>query len=296
MIRQVAYVMSLNFSGSTILSLALSLLRGSYFVGEPALIFRKSRGAYRHSKFCTVCKAGGVSHECPVWGDAIVESLRADPASYWTTVSKHLPADRDLIIDASKDLRWIKSRPATDIESSIIHISKSPHAWIASLRKKNQVRFPLEFYGLQWAESLQSIHSFSTNHGMKYLYVSYEEFVGDFNGTMADIARFLGREWDSSHVINLADFHYVKGNPGVNKRVATDPAIDLSKDLVLDTSWQQVLSVGDLNRIYSFRRVRDLAEQSNQYPADVLAGKPSGNALSMAYSSALHAAYRLLSA
>jgi hypothetical protein len=36
MIRQVAYVMSLNFSGSTILSLALSLLRGSYFVGEPA--------------------------------------------------------------------------------------------------------------------------------------------------------------------------------------------------------------------------------------------------------------------
>jgi len=293
MIRQVVYVMSLNFSGSTILSFALSLLRGGYFVGEPALIFRRSGSGYKHSKFCTPCKAREASHECPIWGDEVIEALRLNPGSYWSTLAAGLPEDRSLIIDASKDLGWIRNQLPSSIEPCIIHISKSPHAWIASLKRKNQIQFPLEFYALLWADSLEKIRKFSTDHGIKYLYLEYESLVGDFAGTMGKIARHLGREWRSGRVVNLTDFHYVKGNPGVNKRVEGESAIDLSKDLVLDTSWKQVLSDSDMDRIYGIRRIRDLARQYNRYPSDMFTGAPSGSTLSIAYSKLLYRAYQL---
>lgn len=255
MIQKVIYVMSLNFSGSTILSLMLSKLESAYFIGEPALIYRKDNNGFKHKEFCTPCKMKSMHHQCSVWGDEQIEKFRGSRDNFFEILSTRIPHGYDTLIDSSKDLQWISKNINPSVKSSVIHITKPLHSWIASMKGRSKLKYPVEFYTMQWIASNKEIMEFAEEKNLPYMHINYEEFANDYKRIEKQVCDFTGKNINCDYDMWSGLMHFVKGNPDVGESLRPDTG--KSKKISLDEKWRTVLTESELQRMYSIHDARE---------------------------------------
>lgn len=264
----VAFVMSTNYAGSTVLGLAMGRHSRAAFVGEPALLLRRrDDGSFRHRKFCTSCNDEDGAR-CPVWRRSTIDTVRQDPSQAYDLVWKPLGAP-PVLVDASKDLDWMFARAAHVERTRCVHISKPVEAFVASVRVRQKKALPIEVIGLDWVARNREIREECARSSVPYLHVTYEGLALDFEGTMRRVMDFVGLD----HEKEQESFwegqpHYVKGNPGVASnldasRVEKEPGVNREiyrenhRRIFFDDKWRKLLSSSDVERLYGLPAVAD---------------------------------------
>src|SRR5688572_2110394 len=131
--RRVAFVMSCNYSGSTVLGLVLASHSRAAALGEPALILRRDhRVEFKHRRFCAACRDEDGSR-CPVWSRDLIDEVRGNPDALWGRAAERL-GPRDLYVDMSKDVSWVERASASgEVEPWIIHVTKAVESFVGSV-------------------------------------------------------------------------------------------------------------------------------------------------------------------
>ncbi len=269
MIKQIIYVMSSTYSGSTILSAILGSSPNAYFVGEPALIFRRNAsGRWRHQIFCTACKLDPADTECPIWGRPVIHAVRARPELYFDILNRRVPEGSTRLVDSSKNLRWIDSGLCHTVETCVLHITKPVEAFLASLVNREKARFNLGYCAQHWSDENLRIVDYCRARRIKYLHVDYNQFARNPDETLFDVENWSG----SGPISRQAEWtdppHYIKGNPGTATHFTsvehTEELEGMNSELYraghrrifLDEKWRTLINAGQVKALYNLRCVR----------------------------------------
>ena len=265
--HQVVYVMSTNFAGSTLLGLILGSHRDAMFLGEPSMIVRRDAlGCWKHNNFCAIC--GNDWHQrCPVWKPSLIARIRERREPIYDLLVADSPPPR-FFVDSSKNLEWLEAGIRSgNVDASVIHISKAVHRYAASVLTRGNRQRMIELIGLEWARNNEAIRLVAARNGMRYLHVTYCDFVNKFDETLEQLGAFLGfdpepaqREfWTHPH-------HYIKGNSGTlthfdPTQIEREPGLNRDlytrnhRTIFLDEKWKDLMSHRDLHRLMSLPEV-----------------------------------------
>lgn len=263
----VVLVSSLPFSASTLLGLMLGSHPDVAFLGETDLLMRQNPdGSWRHRKFCSLCRDLDGTH-CPVWSGELVDDLRRHRESFHPRLARRLGAR--ILVDSSKDEPWWVSRlTAAGTHPVVLHVTKAPEAYVASLLTRHPLRRPIEFVAVDWAQGNLRIRDTALSHGAEYHHLPYAELAGNPEQVLARLGTALGFEpvegqqrfWEHEH-------HNLRGNPGTASHFDLERAVvepGLNRDLYqenhrrifLDEKWRRVLSRAQVDRIHALPLVR----------------------------------------
>lgn len=270
----VVFVVSEVFSGSTILGSYLGQAPNSLFLGETAQLRRKARGRWkvRTEEACAICVRRG-NGPCPVWSAERIEQIRALPEhEIIGKIPGILNVTPAFAVDASKSYQWVLSQTKGEVTSVVAHISKSPHEFAASIRRRLQAqsgssmrskalaqwRTNLSVISARWYETNLRLLGLEQASRVKRQAVRYEDFVRDPDIVRSQLLGTLGISTRGPPA-PTTDRHYINGNPGVADALAASGNAEIR--LILDERWRTELMSTDMRTIYADRRVRMLAER-----------------------------------
>jgi hypothetical protein len=269
--RRVVFVMSCNYSGSTVLGLVLSSHSRASALGEPALILRRDRqGEFKHQRFCAVC-ADDDGSSCPVWNRELIDEVRKSPDDLWRLATERL-GSRDFYVDMSKEVSWVERAAANpDVDPWIVHISKPVESFVGSILNRHPSQ-RVGFVAADWVAANEQIRDQAVRLSLPYLHIRYEDFALRFDEILGLLGRFIGfapepgqaNFWEISH-------HYVKGNPGVasnfdssriDKQTGANRELyrENHRRIFLDEKWKKIVPPAAVDLIYSQPAVEQLSQ------------------------------------
>lgn len=170
-----------------------------------------------------------------------------------------MSGDATVLVESSKSLAWAEVfLSEVDMPVAVVEITKAPHRFAASLRKRlpgrrlGGVRSHPGVAAARWVETHAQIRGFAASHDLPYTHVTYEGRVARPQEQIATIRDTVGR---GPRDAGPGTEHYLQGNPGV-----ADQAVKtLVPELRLDESWRSVLARRNLAALYGSAALRDLA-------------------------------------
>ncbi len=202
------------YSGSSLLGNALGAHPAMAYVGEvlsqlPADVAADDWG-------CWLCLSEG--RRCPRWTPSVVAALRAGGPS---AVPGRLASltGADVVIDGSKEVRWIWSTAAPSIDYPpsidyrVLMVLRSPFAFVDSACREE--RFAAFAAANVWrdtvADALRTVNTLS----LPVMAVRYEQLAFDPATTLRAVCRFVGVDFDPV-MLHFWDHrgHATGGNPG----------------------------------------------------------------------------------
>lgn len=259
------FVMSTNYAGSTLLGLVAAGHPRVAFLGEPATLLRRDRdGGFRHQRFCSICRDDG--SRCPVWTKERISSVREDPDRVYDLANEGLSAaigERDILVDASKDMAWMDAGTRRVEHVACVHITKPVESFVASVLNRNEGRGRLDFISADWVIRNEEIRRYCVEKSVPYLHVRYTDLASNSEYVVSRLCGFLGLEpvaaqsefWLNTH-------HYIKGNPGTashfsKERAEAEPGINkqLYKEnhrrIFVDEKWKNLLTASQIDMLYA---------------------------------------------
>lgn len=249
----VAFILSLQRSGSTWLNLVLGSHSWAANVGEYRRIF-----TIPGHVVCRLCEADGLSECRLLHGAADVPA----EAAY------HFAAERlgrDVIVDASKRLDWCArflERP--DLDVRLIHLVRHPCGFVASQGRREPGKSPDDLFR-EWASGNRAIAEFAGSSGLAHTMCSYDDLADHPETTFPALCRFLGhayepgalRYWKFAHHGlggNGAASLYLRGRRVRNFDTGDDAYYEelLDEDVRSDRRW-----MGELDRATCARFLDD---------------------------------------
>ncbi len=189
--KQVIFVGSTAYSGSTFLDLTLAHDEAGFSCGEVYALFLPTRPHHVNPKCVAFPKCGCSESGCRVWQ----RILSNGPEHLYQSIFDQF-ADVDFIVDSSKDPFWIaqQTQRLAKAQIAVKHIAiwKSPLEIAASFAKRGEEH--------KWEKSWVSYYrNFETLLGENWRAVRYKDFVKDPSTLqqlckVLDIPHFAGKD------------------------------------------------------------------------------------------------------
>lgn len=221
--QPIIYVVGLNNSGSTWLSLLLGQMTGTTNIGEVwhSLHTSEDESQNRHA-----CTCGAMMSECEFWGPIMKERSRikdtdALHARVLEVFRERFPGR--VMIDSSKrhvtlNKGWLADRNKDDVDIKFVHIVRDYRGWSSKRKKMYEQRGhhrPLIMHCLRWFFRTKARENFIRKTGRPVLTVAYESLVFNFESELKRITEFVGLEmpenWREVNPDSLS-LHMARGN------------------------------------------------------------------------------------
>jgi hypothetical protein len=196
------------FSGTTLLGNALNALPGVSYVGEIARLPAFNAGVAEST--CWLCLSAGTP--CPVWSpEGIAEVQSADAPG--THAALRRLTGSDVIVDGSKEVRWLWQSATHVPGPKILHTVRSPFAVIDTIQRVEG--YTIDVASGIWrdtvADTLRAINSAS----LPSMVIRYEELAMDPVRMLPAVCLFIGADYDPSALRFWEHpVHAIGGNPG----------------------------------------------------------------------------------
>lgn len=238
--KTILHVLSMAFSGSTLLDALMDSQPGVASLGEVAQLWEDKLPGIRRGP-CHLC--GTDARECSFWCDLGAENPYAYAAE---------KTGADVLVDTSKNPARLTLRPAGFAVKSVVLV-KAPHEWTASVRAhdvmKGRPPTPVLDCFIHW-ENLagELLHHVRDTGGFL---IRYADLCWRTEQVLADLCLFAGVQFDPSPHRALTFWqrrsHALGGNSAVidqehNRQVEMDrPRAEwLGGKYLPDTRWRKI--------------------------------------------------------
>lgn len=269
-------IFSCRYSGSTVLSFML----GSHSQALSLTELRHFLAAKHHLRrdfFCKVCQP---PESCPVWTKSLTERLiNLGPTGEIFKVIAN-QSGKSLLIETSKlidDWGALILKGLDPDNVLCVHLSKSPEEYAGSERNRFHWA-PIHQIGdiaNKWWRTNEKILDFVDNIPYKSASIRYRDLIDH----PKEICRFLLAQFGLQYESGMEEFwkhkhHPLHGNPGAFSHLDTASIPDgwhreseLNKELYAahhqslyrDEKWRQTLTREEVDRLYSYGRVKQIA-------------------------------------
>lgn len=195
-------------SGSTLLGIILSGLKGAVYIGEGAKV--RYLGDMSKPLVKRACKICG--DDCAFWNGFRWDTSRG----LYEQVAAHSGAR--IIVDSSKKPDWISARAGElrsgGHEARLIILTRDGRAVVNSRLRKYPGREPAGQIA-EWMEQIEAAHALAGVFPGPVLYLAYEELATDPEQTARRLANFVGAPYDPSMLaFSSREHHPLGGNNG----------------------------------------------------------------------------------
>lgn len=259
--KTIVYILSTNYSGSTMLNLMLGAHSRVLQIGEA----KRLRRINHKQEVCALCKTG---RPCSLFEDITPDNVNA----LYDILFRRNP-DIDVIVDNSKRTDWCQRFKGLHdrYEIKYIHLLRDPRAllrrWYLSFGENPKVvqrwklmrksadmilRAPFcdtsTLYTYKWLCQNRVISSYLRQQASMPLLLTYHDLVTDTENQLNRISEFLGIETQAQQMQYWTTQQHASGKTSELLTVA---------GISLDLRWQESLSVQQNQTVVNNPLVRD---------------------------------------
>lgn len=216
------FIVSLPYSGSTILNIILGESKNIISLGEIG-------NALLANKLPDYCTCESPTQDCPVWGDlyrgAINENLSLrEKYEALIEIVQGLESN-NIICDSYKTiLEFPDVLNSEQIDPYFIFLSKDIRNWVFSAPKKNSYKinrlkipylFKVLYFSLYWTLKNIKFHRQLKKHNFKFIHLGYEELCLNTNQSISNLSQFINQPIElssSDEIKKLKTNHVLVGN------------------------------------------------------------------------------------
>jgi hypothetical protein len=208
--RQVIFIVSSLYSGSTLLSYVLGSHPQAATLGEHHRRFEGERTA-----FCTYCRTLGRS-SCEV-----LHGLDQAPLAeaYRLPLRRYAPAGVTTLIDNSKQIAWlrrlIEGGATADLPVQVIHLSRDPRGWLGSALSRGGT-VGMEDLMRHWLHDVSEQRRHLADLALPVLDLNYDLFTLDPPASLERISAFTGLDYGQEHLAYWRHEHHSMGFNGAS--------------------------------------------------------------------------------
>lgn len=243
--QSIVYVVGLNNSGSTWLSLLLAQMENTTNIGEVWYSLETSDEEARNKHSCT---CGAMMAECEFWGQVLRE--RDSLPGYDLQHARVLELFREkfpgrVLIDSSKFVStlskgWLSDKLRDQVDIKFIHIVRDYRGWANKRHEaytRRGRRRSLYMHCVRWFFRNKARERFLEKSGLPTLTIPYEALVFNLQDQLRRISDFTGltlpEDWQSVDLERLS-LHMSRGN-GVRFDVARYAEVRYRNQWTLDS-------------------------------------------------------------
>jgi hypothetical protein len=238
--QKIIYIVGLNKSGTTWLSVMLAKMKNVINVGEVWYSTHTKQEDWSHPKY--TCTCGDLMSECGFWGQILEESKGIESNTELHKLvlkhfKQHFPGQA--LIDTAKfvdtlNTGWLAPELSDQVDIRFIQVVRDYRPWSLSRKRKYSSigRHRLLFmHAVRWLFRNVARDRFLQRCGKPVLTVCYEKLIFDYENELKRIVEFAGLEKpEQEPAIEDLTIHIVRGN---NSRMDSENY----KKLRYDSRW-----------------------------------------------------------
>ncbi len=196
--KNVLFITSLEFSGSTILEIMLGMRKGFAGMGEPHGLYQILRAEKNIEEYLAkrYCSCGTNITNCDYWMEFFkcfdakkIETYEEYFGHLYSYFHEHFD-EETWMIDNSKQLQALQTTDAITEDMKVLFLVKDVRSWAYSVMNREEGR---SFEELQdrWLRNNERILSYLIEQEIPYIPISYEEFCRQKEQIISEIVSFV---------------------------------------------------------------------------------------------------------